>query len=99
MFENYCLQKYGILSVKKRKIWVWRAVDRSNNKTVGWVRNFVGGAVIAVFFAIAIFIYAITNDNSTLIVKARLFVKTDMLREFSCTNVMVVGNSFWEAFG
>ncbi|MDR2146744.1 MAG: hypothetical protein LBE91_09840 [Tannerella sp.] len=31
------MTKCGILSIKKRKIWVWRAVDRSNNRTVGWV--------------------------------------------------------------
>jgi len=28
--------RWGILSVKKRKIWVWRAVDCSRNRTIGW---------------------------------------------------------------
>ena len=22
---------------KKRKLWIWRAIDHSNNKTIGWI--------------------------------------------------------------
>ena len=32
----------------------------------------------------------VMNKKNAFIVKARLFVKMDMLRVFSCTNVMVV---------
>jgi insertion element IS1 protein InsB len=29
--------KCGIFSIKKRKVWVWQAVDCHNNKPIGWV--------------------------------------------------------------
>jgi len=31
--------KCGIFWTKKKKIWVWRAIERAENKTIGW---FVG---------------------------------------------------------
>jgi IS1 family transposase/transposase-like protein len=29
-------EMWHFINKKKRKVWIWRAVDRSNNRTIGW---------------------------------------------------------------